>query len=912
MLNSETKRKIDSARNILVGNVTNPISQVDQITNALIYKFMDDMDQENLDVDLEAQFFVGDYAKYAWTKLLDKKLSGQERMNLYIQATESMSKNPHIPQLFRDIFKGAFLPYNDQRVLTLFLKEIDGFSYSHSEELGNAFEYLLSILGSQGDAGQFRTPRHIIDFIAEVVDPKKNETILDPACGTAGFLISAYKHILKNHDGLDNKTGKPTNKEKNLTPDEKTKLMNNIVGYDVSPDMVKLSLVNMYLHGFQDPKIHKYNTLTDEKRWDEQFDVIMANPPFMTPKGGVETHKRFSIQANRAEVLFVDYIMEHLSINGRAGIIVPEGIIFKGDKAYKALRKKLVEDGLFAVVSLPAGIFQPYSGVKTSVLLFDNQVAKKTSEMLFVKVENDGFDLGAQRRKIDKNDLPKAVELIQKYKKSLDSKDIYLTGRDVRENNILLVSKNEITESGDYNLTIDKYRKDPLEYLQSIINIKDIEKSLQPAIDSVNNFVKSSAFLQLQENLKKMTEQYQNLLENSQIKKAVALQKKLAEELKKQQKWDMVELGEVCEIYNGSTPLRSDESYWENGEVPWFTIDDIRKQGRIIRKTSQKITQKALKETSVKLLPPKTVLLCCTASVGEYAITEIETTTNQQFNGLIVKDEYIEKLDPYFLFQLTRNFKDKLIRLSGKTSFDFISVGKLKKIKIPLPPLSVQKEIVEQIEVKQNAINHAREIIKSLERERRYFGQELRKLDDVEMVELGEIFEKVKEQIDPKKETGNVVYIGLENIESNTGQITGDVETEISEIKSLKTKFEKGDILFGKLRPNLNKVWFADRDGICSTDIFVLRRKTENILPQIYALVLRDKGFNEQVLNGIKGAQLPRVGFSYFSEIKIPLPSLLIQKELSIDTGKEEEIIKANKNLIELMERKIEKIIAGI
>ena len=294
MLNSETKRKINSARDILVGKVTNPIAQVDQITNALIYKFMDDMDQENIDVDLKPQFFVGDYAKYAWSKLLDKKLSGQERMNLYMQATESMSKNPHISQLFRDIFKGAFLPYNDPRVLTLFLKEIDGFSYSHSEELGNAFEYLLSILGSQGDAGQFRTPRHIIDFIAEVVDPKKNETILDPACGTAGFLISAYKHILKQ------------NKEKPLTPDEKTKLMNNIVGYDVSPDMVKLSLVNMYLHGAQSPKIHKYNTLTDEKRWDEQFDVIMANPPFMTPKGGVETHKRFSIQANRAEVLFVD------------------------------------------------------------------------------------------------------------------------------------------------------------------------------------------------------------------------------------------------------------------------------------------------------------------------------------------------------------------------------------------------------------------------------------------------------------------------------------------------------------------------------------------------------------------------------------------------------------------------------
>ena len=376
MLNSETKRKINSARDILVGKVTNPIAQVDQITNALIYKFMDDMDQENIEVDLKQQFFVGDYAQYSWSKLLDKKLSGQERFNLYEEATKKMALNKNIPQLFRNIFKDARLPYNDPRVLSLFLKEINEFSYSHSEELGNAFEYLLSILGSQGDAGMFRTPRHIIDFITEVVDPKKNETILDSACGTAGFLISAYKHILKNHDGLDNKIGKPTNKETNLTPDEKTKLMNNISGYDISDEMVKLSLVNMFLHGFQNPNIFVYDTLSSEKRWGEQFDVIMANPSFMTPKGGIKPHKKFSIQANRAEVLFVDYIMEHLSIKGRAGIIVPEGVIFKGDKAYKALRKKLVEDGLFAVVSLPAGVFKPYSGVKTSILLFDNQVAK--------------------------------------------------------------------------------------------------------------------------------------------------------------------------------------------------------------------------------------------------------------------------------------------------------------------------------------------------------------------------------------------------------------------------------------------------------------------------------------------------------------------------------------------------------
>ncbi len=251
MLTPEIKKKIDSARNILVGKVPDPKAQVEQITTALIYKFMDDMDKQAASLPKgKAQFFTNGFEKYAWGKMMDAKLGGQERLNLYVEAITRMSKNPHLPQLFRDIFKDAFLPYRDPETLNLFLKEINSFAYDHSENLGDAFEYLLSILGSQGDAGQFRTPRHIIDFIVEVVNPKKDESILDPACGTAGFLISAYKHILK------------TNKNRPLTPDEKKRLMGNLSGYDISPDMVKLSLVNMYLHGFPSPNIHEYDTLT--------------------------------------------------------------------------------------------------------------------------------------------------------------------------------------------------------------------------------------------------------------------------------------------------------------------------------------------------------------------------------------------------------------------------------------------------------------------------------------------------------------------------------------------------------------------------------------------------------------------------------------------------------------------------
>ena len=202
MLDSETKARIDSARDILVGKVPDPKSQVEQITMALIYKFMDDMDRESEELGGKASFFRGEFKKYAWPNLLDKRLSGHERLLLYAEGIEKMNTNKNIPQLFRDIFKNAFLPYRDPETLNLFLKEIDGFCYDHSERLGDAFEYLLSVLGTQGDAGQFRTPRHIINFIVAVVEPQKHETILDPACGTAGFLISAYKHIVRSNEAL--------------------------------------------------------------------------------------------------------------------------------------------------------------------------------------------------------------------------------------------------------------------------------------------------------------------------------------------------------------------------------------------------------------------------------------------------------------------------------------------------------------------------------------------------------------------------------------------------------------------------------------------------------------------------------------------------------------------------------------
>ncbi|MDO9054636.1 MAG: N-6 DNA methylase [Gallionella sp.] len=457
MLDADTKRRIDTCRDILVGKVPDPKSQVEQITISLIYKFMDDMDAEAEELGGKRSFFVGEYAKYGWSKLMAPSMGGFDVLALYSEAIQKMNENPGIPALFRDIFKNAYLPYRDPETLRIFLKEINEFTYDHSERLGDAFEYLLSVLGSQGDAGQFRTPRHIIDFMIEVIDPKKNESILDPACGTAGFLISAWKHILKANTSPRPQAGAGVRAGDLLSPDERQHIAANIHGYDISPDMVRLSLVNLYLHGFSDPHIVEYDTLTSDEKWNETADVILANPPFMSPKGGIKPHKRFSVQATRSEVLFVDYMAEHLSPQGRAAIVVPEGIIFQSGTAYKQLRAMLVKTSLVAVVSLPAGVFNPYSGVKTSILILDKRLAKQTSEVLFVKIENDGYNLGAQRRAVTGSGLPEAVATLRAFRHSRESGNPEAFDA-ASYCNALLVDRERIGQNGDWNLSGDRFR----------------------------------------------------------------------------------------------------------------------------------------------------------------------------------------------------------------------------------------------------------------------------------------------------------------------------------------------------------------------------------------------------------------------------------------------------------------------
>ena len=449
VLSNDTRKIIDDARDTLVGQIPVPMMQCQQITLALTYKFMSDDDQRAERLGGERHYFAGDLEPYGWDKIMSLRLDDTQRSELYRAGLGALQESDSMPAVFREIFKDAVVPFGDHRTLALFLSTMDRMVYDDSEKLGDAYEYLLKTAEAQADAGQFRTPRHIIDFIVKIINPQKHEVIIDPACGTAGFLVSAYQHVKSQHELPGGRTS--------LSVPDFTRLADNLKGYDISPEMTKLAMANMYLHTQdKNPNIDNYDTLTSTDHWNEYADVMLANPPFMTPKGGIRPHSRFRVPAKRAEVLFVDYIASHLNEHGRAGIIVPEGIIFQSQNAYRQLRRLLLDESLVAVISLPGGVFNPYSGVKTSILILDKVLAPKTDRVGFFKVESDGYDLGAQRRPIGKDDLPAITDEVNEYLRLLragESLDDFVpqTG--------LLLDKDRIAADGEYNLSGERYRE---------------------------------------------------------------------------------------------------------------------------------------------------------------------------------------------------------------------------------------------------------------------------------------------------------------------------------------------------------------------------------------------------------------------------------------------------------------------
>lgn len=839
MLHTQTKRRIDDCRDILVGKLPDPKAQIEQITIGLIYKFMDDMDKEAVELGGQAKFFsdykvpdpefpndrkkdkVIEFSKYAWDMLMHPKVTATEMLTLYSEAIAGMEKNPNIPQLFRDIFNNAYLPYRDPETLKMFLKTIGEFEYTHSEKLGDAFEYLLSVMGSQGDAGQFRTPRHIIDFLVAIIDPDKTDTILDPACGTAGFLISAYKHILLKYS-KGNKKGlnvyqynQLPDEEKfpltfdQLTPDDRKKLIQNFVGYDISPDMVRLSLVNLYLHGFNTPNIHEYDTLSSEERWNETFDVVLANPPFMSPKGGIRPHKKFTISSNRSEVLFVDYIAEHLNPNGKAGIIVPEGIIFQSGTAYKDLRKMLVENHLYAVVSLPAGVFNPYSGVKTSILLMDKEIAKNREEILFIKIDNDGYNLGAQRTAVKGGQLEEAIKLAHKFVETGEFEETPIA---------YLVPKAEIAKKGDFNLTGERYK----EQIQILTDFPLID--FEAAVDKVT---------------------YSTKIKSSDYK----------------------EKGTFAVIDQSDNFIAG---YWNNSEDVFRITKPVTIFGDHTRCFKYVDFDFVLGADGVKILQPS------------------------------------DKFNPKFFYYLLRNIEIKNLGYSRHYK-------ELKEKQIPLPPLSIQEEIVAEIEGYQKIIDGAKAVVA-------HYKPKIDIDPDWEMVELGEVCDITSSRRifkDEYVDEGVPFYRTKEIVELSKG-LTPSLELFISqerytEIKEKNDIPKPGDILVSAVGTlgvswivnHNNPFYFKDGNLVWIKDI------NEDV-KSIYLKLVLDIFIPNQIHVLSAGAAYQALTIVKLKQLEIPIPDIKTQRQIVAQIEKEQALVNANKQLIAIFEQKIKNRIAKV
>ncbi|MFZ1547094.1 MAG: N-6 DNA methylase [Candidatus Nitrotoga sp.] len=862
MLDTDTKRRIDTARDILVGKVPDPKSQVEQITIALIYKFMDDMDAEAEELGGKRKFFTGEFARYGWAKLMSKGLGGHELIALYGEGIGAMPQNPGIPVLFRDIFKNAYLPYRDPETLKSFLKVINEFSYDHSERLGDAFEYLLSVLGSQGDAGQFRTPRHIIDFMVEILAPQKGETILDPACGTAGFLISAYKHILRSNsssrpqagEGISTPFALSQSKGKNgmqastgsartgrvgdlLTPDEKGQLAQNFKGYDISPDMVRLSLVNLYLHGFTDPHIVEYDTLTSEERWNEYADVILANPPFMSPKGGIKPHKRFSIQAKRSEVLFVDYMAEHLTPTGRAGIIVPEGIIFQSQTAYKALRKMLVENSLVAVVSLPAGCFNPYSGVKTSILILDKSIARQSDTVAFFKVENDGYGLGAQRRANAGEQLTQVQAELTEYLQALRS---HQPIDNLQPRLGLIVAKEKIATNGDYNLSGERYRE---------------------GAASNHSF-------------------------------------------------PLVSLGEgsLFRVESGGTPKSDVEEYWSGG-IPWATLVDLPATDFIseIIATKRTISDKGLRESSAKMIPANSVVVSTRATIGRIAINRVPIATNQGFKNVVIEDS-ARAVPEYVALALTNLVPTMQAWATGGT-FAEISKSKFCELQIPLPPLEVQQEIVAEIAGYQRVINGARAVLNN-------YRPHIPIHPDWPMVPLGDIAEvKLGKMLDQAKHQHGERLPYARNVSVRWGTIdTHDLPEMYFEDDELERfGLQARDVLVCEGgEPGRAAVWDGRIPKLKYQKALHRVRFKVPYEPSMLVYLLQEMALSGALVGWLSGTTIKHLTLESFNKLPIPLPPLATQHAIVAEIEAEQALVAANRELIARFEKKIQATLARV
>jgi type I restriction enzyme M protein len=410
---SGLRQKVDQLMDILyAGGVNNPMDSIEQCSYLLFLRLLTEKDETLATLDKKyKRIFSGKWSRFAWGNFVT--LAGDELFNAIRDAIESLHELPGLTDTGKLLFSRATLKIYDRPTLRAVVQGIQEMELAANEGhdfKGDMYEYLLSRLAASGTNGQFRTPRHIIDLIVELVNPQPGQRICDPAEGTAGFLISAFTHILRqNTKAADLKRG---NVDGSMLKPAQWKFLEEqaFTGFDNDANMVKIAILNLYLHQLEKARIEHFNPLTTGFGGiypGQRFDVILANPPF---SGKVQDESiladlNYKLDTRATELLFLKWFIDHLTPGGRAGVIVPNGVLFGSTNAATKLREMLLtECDLQAVISLPSGVFKPYAGVATAALIFQKDTPTKS--VWFYDLTADGFSLDDKRTPIETNDIP--------------------------------------------------------------------------------------------------------------------------------------------------------------------------------------------------------------------------------------------------------------------------------------------------------------------------------------------------------------------------------------------------------------------------------------------------------------------------------------------------------------------------
>lgn len=477
--------------NFWSGGISNPLTAIEQITYLLFMKQMDDLEAKR---ERDAEFtgekytskFSGQYKVPGSDAKVDKqelrwrtfKRMPAEQMLLHVQTKvfpflkefEGGSKFTQSMANAVFIMPKPSLLVEAINIIELIFVEIEKDSSEGGQAFqdiqGDVYEMLLGEIASAGKNGQFRTPRHIIKLMNDLVAPKLGQRIADPSCGTAGFLLGAYQYILTDlaykespdsilpdEDGFMRATISAT-----LNDTLKGIVEKSLYGYDIDTTMVRLGLMNLMMHGIDQPNIDYKDTLSKSFNEDAQFDIVLANPPFTGNIDKGDINESLKLGTTKTELLFIERIYTMLKMGGTAAVVVPQGVLFGSGKAFVAARKIMVEQSeLKAVITMPSGVFKPYAGVSTAILIFTK--GGETKNVWFYEMLNDGYSLDDKRNKIDKSDLQ---DIITQYKNRSMSPAGGGKGEDDRAAHFFHIPKQEIIDN-DYDLSLSKYKQEVYE-----------------------------------------------------------------------------------------------------------------------------------------------------------------------------------------------------------------------------------------------------------------------------------------------------------------------------------------------------------------------------------------------------------------------------------------------------------------